>query len=35
VNEMCAEMIAYDLDIAKRQVLLRKHGHKVAISHEG
>jgi GDPmannose 4,6-dehydratase len=34
VEEMCAEMIASDLDIAKRHALLKLHGHDVSISLE-
>lgn len=34
VEEMCAEMVQHDLDIAKQHALLRAHGHKVAISIE-
>jgi GDPmannose 4,6-dehydratase len=34
VEEMCAEMIANDLDIAKRHALLKQHGHNVSISLE-
>ncbi len=34
VEEMCAEMIANDLDSAKRHALLREHGHNVSISLE-
>jgi GDPmannose 4,6-dehydratase len=34
VEEMCAEMIANDLDIAKRHALLKLHGHDVSISLE-
>lgn len=35
VEEMCAEMVASDLDAAKRHALLKKHGHDVSISLEG
>jgi GDPmannose 4,6-dehydratase len=34
VEEMCAEMVANDLDMAKRHALLKEHGHKVALSIE-
>ena len=34
VQEMCAEMIAHDLDAAKRLALLKKHGHYVAAALE-
>jgi GDPmannose 4,6-dehydratase len=34
LEEMCAEMITYDLDIAKRHALLKQHGHDVSISLE-
>lgn len=34
VEEMCAEMVANDLDKAKQHVLLKEHGHKVAFSIE-
>ena len=34
VEEMCAEMVANDLDIAKRHALLKAHGHDVSISVE-
>ena len=34
VEEMCAEMVANDLDKAKQHALLRAHGHKVAVSIE-
>jgi GDPmannose 4,6-dehydratase len=30
-REMCAEMVSEDLESAKRQVLLRDHGHKVSV----
>ena len=35
VEEMCAEMVANDLDQAKRHALLKAHGHTVSISLEG
>jgi GDPmannose 4,6-dehydratase len=34
VEEMCAEMIANDLDIAKRHALLKAHGHNVTVTIE-
>jgi len=34
VEEMCAEMVANDLGIAKRHALLKAHGHDVSISVE-
>jgi GDPmannose 4,6-dehydratase len=34
VEEMCAEMVANDLDKAKQHALLKKHGHNVAVSIE-
>jgi len=34
VQEMCAEMVAHDLDQAKRHALLRAHGHHVSVSTE-
>jgi GDPmannose 4,6-dehydratase len=34
VQEMCAEMIAHDLDATKRLALLKKHGHYVAAALE-
>jgi GDPmannose 4,6-dehydratase len=34
VEEMCAEMITYDLDTAKQHALLKKHGHNIFISLE-
>lgn len=34
VEELCAEMVANDLDQAKRHALLRSHGHHVSISLE-
>ncbi len=33
-REICAEMVAEDLKIAKQNALLRKHGHQVVISKE-
>ncbi len=34
VEQMCAEMVASDLDEARRHALLKHHGHKVQISKE-
>ena len=34
VEEMCAEMVASDLDIAKKHSLLKKHGHHISASQE-
>lgn len=34
VEEMCAEMVANDLDIAKRQAFLKSHGHNINIPME-
>jgi GDPmannose 4,6-dehydratase len=34
VQEMCAEMVANDLDEARRHALLKKHGYKVNVSVE-
>ncbi len=34
VEEMCAEMVAYDLDAARRHSLLKSHGHQVSVSKE-
>ncbi|GAA5483632.1 GDP-mannose 4,6-dehydratase [Haloferula sargassicola] len=34
VEEMCAEMVASDLDVAKRHALLKAHGHKVSVAKE-
>lgn len=34
VGEMCAEMVAADIDTARRHALLKKHGHKVAVAKE-
>ena len=34
VEEMCAEMIASDLDDAKRHALLKAHGHHVSVAKE-
>ena len=34
VEEMCAEMVKNDLDIAKRQALLKSHGHNINLPTE-
>lgn len=34
LEEMCAEMVQYDLDKAKQHALLKAHGHHVAVSVE-
>ncbi|MDX1679563.1 MAG: GDP-mannose 4,6-dehydratase [Akkermansiaceae bacterium] len=34
VEEMCAEMVAFDLDQARRNALLKSHGHEVRLSME-
>ena len=34
VEEMCAEMVAHDLDQAKQKTLLKKHGFKVPVARE-
>lgn len=34
VQEMCAEMVAEDLNIAKRHALLKSHGHEIPVSLE-
>ncbi len=34
VEEMCAEMVTEDLEIAKQHALLKEHGHKVSITKE-
>ena len=34
VEQMCAEMVASDLDEAKRHALLKSHGHHVPVSKE-
>lgn len=34
VQDMCAEMVAADLQAAQRLALLRKHGHEVSVSRE-
>jgi GDPmannose 4,6-dehydratase len=33
-QEMCKEMVLHDLNEAKRNALLRKHGYSVSMSHE-
>ncbi len=35
VHEMCAEMVAHDLIVAKRHALLKQHGYAVPVSLEG
>ncbi|MFT6861745.1 MAG: GDPmannose 4,6-dehydratase [Akkermansiaceae bacterium] len=34
VEEMCAEMVAHDVEVARQHALLREHGHKVSFSRE-
>lgn len=34
VQDMCAEMVAHDLDMAKRHSLLKKHGFALSVSQE-
>jgi GDPmannose 4,6-dehydratase len=34
VQEMCAEMVAHDLDLARRHSLLKKHGFALSVSQE-
>jgi GDPmannose 4,6-dehydratase len=34
VEEMCAEMVAHDLDQAKQKALLKEHGFRVAVARE-
>ncbi|MDO6567907.1 GDP-mannose 4,6-dehydratase [Alteromonas sp. 1_MG-2023] len=34
VEEMCAEMVAYDLEKAKQHALLKQHGYSVSVSKE-
>ncbi len=34
VEEMCAEMVAYDLDTARQHALLKSHGHHISVSKE-
>ena len=35
LDEMVAEMVAHDLDQAKRHALLKTHGYDVSVSHDG
>jgi GDPmannose 4,6-dehydratase len=34
VEEMCAEMVASDMEVARRHALLKSHGHRVAVAKE-
>ena len=34
VEQMCAEMVSFDLDEARRHALLKAHGHNVAVTRE-
>ena len=34
VEEMCSEMVANDLEVARKHVLLRKHGHEISVAVE-
>ncbi|BCX48288.1 GDP-mannose 4,6-dehydratase [Haloferula helveola] len=34
VEEMCAEMVEHDLDVARRHALLKLHGHHVSVARE-
>ena len=34
VEEMCAEMVAHDVEVARQHALLKKHGHQVSFSRE-
>jgi GDPmannose 4,6-dehydratase len=34
VEEMCAEMVASDLDVARRHSLLKSHGHHISVTRE-
>jgi GDPmannose 4,6-dehydratase len=34
VEEMCAEMVAHDIEVARQHALLKKHGHNVSFSRE-
>ncbi len=34
VEEMCAEMVAHDLEVARRYSLLKLHGHHISVSKE-
>jgi GDPmannose 4,6-dehydratase len=33
-QQMCAEMVAFDLDAARRHALLKAHGHEVSVARE-
>jgi GDPmannose 4,6-dehydratase len=33
-QEMCAEMVAHDLDTARRHALLKEHGYSINVSRE-
>ena len=35
VQEMCAEMVAADLNEARRHALLKKHGYEIPVAVEG
>lgn len=35
VEEMCAEMVAEDLKVAKRHALLKQHGYEIPVAVEG
>lgn len=34
IQEMCAEMVAHDLNEAKRHALMKKHGYEICFGHE-
>jgi GDPmannose 4,6-dehydratase len=34
VEEMCAEMVAHDIEVARQHALLKQHGHEVSFSRE-
>lgn len=34
VEEMCAEMVAHDVEVARQHALLKKHGHSVSVARE-
>ena len=34
VEEMCSEMVANDIEVAKQHALLKLHGHSVSVSRE-
>lgn len=34
VQEMCEEMVAHDLEAARRHALLKKHGYDISVSSE-